>query len=252
MDIHTDYPDEYTRMTDDELYQHNNDETDHFYSCQNDREAPYLRARTEKRKNLAIAFQYFHHRLVEQRQHAIETRDIMQDERDNMWDNMNELTRDYNTGRTLLLRANAEIDELKAFCGWLQMTCDALQTTCDRLNGELYRMQRDFTFRENDLGRRLRLIRDNLQERIRRLTGERDNARAQTTNARNQYIFVYDQLVATNNGILQFTIGNLTRIRDRLRQQVAVLRMQIAWYRARAGPPVPPPVPPQIIWIPRS
>lgn len=33
-DIHTDYPDEYTRMTDDELFQHINREIHHFYSVQ--------------------------------------------------------------------------------------------------------------------------------------------------------------------------------------------------------------------------
>jgi chromosome segregation ATPase len=52
--------------------------------------------------------------------------------------------------------------------------------------------------------------------------------------------------------VAQFTTRQIGRIRDRLQQRIAALRIQVQWFRIRQLNPPPPPLnnPPETIWLP--
>ena len=74
----------------------------------------------------------------------------------------------------------------------------------------------------DDLLTRQRRVRDGLQQRINRLTGERDNANTQLANTN-------AQLVHANNRA-QYGIQTMNRLRDRLMRQINALRIQVQWF----------------------
>lgn len=225
--IHTDYPPELTVLSDDGLVQHINTQIEYLHTNHN-LPTMHVQNRNRIRHDITTAINYFRHRLEYERQHAIEVQGMMQDER------------------------NQIRDDLRDAQGLLRFERDDKARLRAEYHQQLAETQRRYEIQINNYRNRDR----NLRRAIDRLVVERNNARAQTNNARNQYNFVYNQLGESNhqNGILQLTTRNLTRLRDRLQAQVGVLRIQVAWFRARAGPPAPPPpvIPPQIIWIQRS
>ena len=90
----------------------------------------------------------------------------------------------------------------------LQERYDQLQIDARRLQQRGNADRANYDFERNDLLTRQRRVRDGLQQRINRLTGERDNANAQLAN-------VNAQLVHANNRA-QYGIQTLIRLRDRL------------------------------------
>lgn len=226
-DIHTDYPPEITGLTDDELVQYINEHIEHLHTNHN-LPTMHVQNRNRHKHDTDTALNYFRHRLEYERQHAEEVRDMMVDERE-------EMKRDRDIGRDLLIQTQVEKNRLQ-----------------EQYNQHLERLQRRHADEINNLQQEIarRVVeRDNLQARVDRLTRVRDNTRIQLNNAINQYNLVYNQLGESNNRIVI-----LTGTRDRLQRRIIILRFQVAWFRNRAVPQVPPPPvrPPQVIWIPRS
>jgi hypothetical protein len=121
----------------------------------------------------------------------------------------------------------------------LQERYDQLQNDARRLQQARNNDTANYNYERNDLLTRQRRVRDGLQQRINRLTGERDNANAQLAN-------VNAQLVHANNRA-QYGIQTMIRLRDRLMRQINALRIQVQWFRIRHNP-----VPinnPQISWL---
>lgn len=149
--------------------------------------------------------------LEEDKNHAIETRQIMEDEKRIVDEYCDKLQVDYDK----LENDHAE-----------------LQKNHNRVVAQREREQRDHENDRNDLIERHRRIRDTLQQRANRLTGERDNANTQLDN--------------TNDQLRAEQLYN-----RRLIRRNATLRIQAQWFRIRHNPvPIhdPPPIP-QITWL---
>jgi hypothetical protein len=79
----------------------------------------------------------------------------------------------------------------------------------------------------------------------------------QSIGALAQYNLVFEQLGRVNaqlvhaNNRVQAGINTLTRLRNRLFQQIGALRIQVQWFRIRQLNPPPPPLnnPSDTLWL---
>ncbi|CAG8764337.1 16197_t:CDS:2, partial [Rhizophagus irregularis] len=115
-------------------------------------------------------------------------------------------------------------DEFKVQTGLLGLTQDELNIVRDTITG----LEANLAELEREFG----------------AIGDRNRALGELDAARNQ-------LVYANNQVL-FGIRILGRLRNRLFQQIATLRIQVQWFRIRQLNPPPPPLnhPQNTIWLP--
>ena len=158
---------------------------------------------------------------------------------------------DLNTMRHAITGLEGTINRLRGNMAELERQLTGMQRTNDNLWQQYNNVRRE---RNRAIGERNRAI----GERDRAL-GERDRARIQFAGALAQYNLVFGQLGQTNaqlahaNNRVNFGIQTLGRLRNRLFQQIAALRIQVQWFRIRQLNPPPPPlnnILPETIWLP--
>lgn len=139
---------------------------------------------------------------------------------------------------------------------WLRLT--EARREIDRITAERDAHVRDIGILRGHLDR-IRRERNQAGHANAILIRERNEAQIQSTGTLAQYNLVFGQLGQINmqlahaNNRVRFGIQTLGRLRNRLFQQIAALRIQVQWFRIRQLNPPPPPlnnILPETIWLP--
>ncbi|UZO23911.1 uncharacterized protein OCT59_016240 [Rhizophagus irregularis] len=167
--------------------------------------------------------------LIHRCRETYEERDILKAERDRSRKERDELQ-----------------DELEVQTGLLGFTQDELNIVQDTITG----LEANLAELEREFGG-MRMTNRRLQQQYNLMRGERNRAIGERNRAIGERDAARNQLVYANNRVL-FGIRTLGRLRNRLFQQIAALRIQVQWFRIRQLNPPPPPLnnPQNTIWLP--
>ena len=144
-------------------------------------------------------------------------------------------------------------DELEVQTGLLGLTQNELnivQNTITGLDITIIGLEANLTELEREFGG-MRTTNRRLQQQYNLMRGERNRAIGERNRALGERDAARNRLVYANNRVL-FGIRTLGRLRNRLFQQIAALRIQVQWFRIRQLNPPPPPLnnPQNTIWLP--
>ncbi|GBC33513.2 hypothetical protein RIR_jg12882.t1 [Rhizophagus irregularis DAOM 181602=DAOM 197198] len=166
--------------------------------------------------------------LIHRCRETYEERDILKAERDRSRKERDELQ-----------------DELEVQTGLLGLTQDELnnvQDTITSLEANLAELEREFGG--------MRTTNRRLQQQYNLMRGERNRTIGERNRAIGERDVARNRLVYANNRVL-FGIRTLGRLRNRLFQQIAALRIQVQWLQIRQLNLPPPPLnhPQNTIWL---